>query len=156
MRSWSAPLFSHLPKSRFSRDAAHFPFHTVSLNSPVRRYLSRIMRKPPSRLRSWSASLFSQHGYYNPSSSYTRNFKPLFISCCSTAWLASDLVGNPEDRFSRDEAHLIIMINSRSKWFNHYNWASLWENRSSGFPTRSDPNRAVQPQKIERGLRFWI
>ena len=25
-----------------------------------------------------------------------------------------------------------------------------------GFPTRSDTNRAVQPQKIARGLKFWI
>ena len=29
-------------------------------------------------------------------------------------------------------------------------------NRSSGFPTRSDTNRAVQPQKIARGLKFRI
>ena len=34
--------------------------------------------------------------------------------------------------------------------------ASLWESRSSGFPTRSDTNRAVQPQKIVRGLKFRI
>ena len=27
---------------------------------------------------------------------------------------------------------------------------------SSGFPTRSDTNRAVQPQKIIRGLKFRI
>ena len=30
------------------------------------------------------------------------------------------------------------------------------ENRSSGFPTTSDTNWAVQPQKIARGLKFWI
>ena len=35
-------------------------------------------------------------------------------------------------------------------------WASLWENRSSGFPTRSDTNRAVQSQKMARGLKFCI
>ena len=29
-------------------------------------------------------------------------------------------------------------------------------NRSSGFPTRSDTNRAVQPQKIAGGLKFRI
>ena len=34
--------------------------------------------------------------------------------------------------------------------------ASLWENRSLGFPTRSDTNRAVQPQKMARGLKFRI
>ena len=28
--------------------------------------------------------------------------------------------------------------------------------RPSGFPTRSDTNRAVQPQKMARCLEFWI
>ena len=27
---------------------------------------------------------------------------------------------------------------------------------SSGFPTRSDTNQAVQTQKMARGLKFWI
>ena len=35
-------------------------------------------------------------------------------------------------------------------------WATLWENLSSWFPTRSDKNRAVQPQKMVRGLKFHI
>ena len=30
------------------------------------------------------------------------------------------------------------------------------KNLSSGFPTRSNTNRAVQPQKMTRGLKFWI
>ena len=30
------------------------------------------------------------------------------------------------------------------------------ENLSLGFPSRSDTNRAVQPQKMARGLKFWI
>ena len=34
--------------------------------------------------------------------------------------------------------------------------ASLWENRSSGFPTRSDTNRAVQLLKMAIGLKFRI
>ena len=25
-----------------------------------------------------------------------------------------------------------------------------------GFPTRSDTNQGVQPQKMARGLKFWI
>ena len=33
---------------------------------------------------------------------------------------------------------------------------SLGENRSSGFPTRFDKNRAVQPQMMARGLKFRI
>ena len=35
-------------------------------------------------------------------------------------------------------------------------WAATLENRFSGFPTRSDTNRAVQPQNIARGLKFRI
>ena len=30
------------------------------------------------------------------------------------------------------------------------------ENLSSGFPTRSDTNWSVQPQKMATGLKFWI
>ena len=30
------------------------------------------------------------------------------------------------------------------------------ENLSSEFPHRSATNRAVQPQKMARGLKFWI
>ena len=32
----------------------------------------------------------------------------------------------------------------------------MLENWSSEFPTRSDTNRAVQPQEMARGLKFWI
>ena len=43
---------------------------------------------------------------------------------------------------------------SGSNYFCLY--AASQENRSSGFPTRSDTNRAVQPQKMARGLKFRI
>ena len=35
------------------------------------------------------------------------NFKPLAILCGYTAWFMSDLVGNPEDRFSHNKAHIM-------------------------------------------------
>ena len=35
-------------------------------------------------------------------------------------------------------------------------WASFSENRSSGFPTRSDTNRVVQSQKMAGDLKFRI
>ena len=35
-------------------------------------------------------------------------------------------------------------------------WAATSENRSSGIPTRSHTNRAVQPQKMARDLNFCI
>ena len=38
-----------------------------------------------------------------------QNFKPLAIFCGCTARDVSDLVGNPEDRFSHNEAHLCIL-----------------------------------------------
>ena len=34
--------------------------------------------------------------------------KPLAIFCGCTAWFTSDLVGNPEDRFSHNEAHFSV------------------------------------------------
>ena len=38
-----------------------------------------------------------------------RNFKPLAIFSGSTARFVSDLVENPEDRFSHDQAHMSSM-----------------------------------------------
>ena len=35
-------------------------------------------------------------------------------------------------------------------------YAALLENWSLRFPTRSDTNRSVHPQKKARGLKFWI
>ena len=46
---------------------------------------------------------------HNPSTSYIRNFKPLVILCGYTARFVSDLVGNPEDRFSHNEAHNFLV-----------------------------------------------
>ena len=51
-----------------------------------------------------SASQYSVT-YYNFSSFSIRNFK-LLVTCACTARFVSDLIGNPEDRFSRDVAHL--------------------------------------------------
>ena len=35
-------------------------------------------------------------------------------------------------------------------------WAATSENRSSGFPTRSHTTQAAPPQKMARGLKFYI
>ena len=39
-----------------------------------------------------------------------QNSKPLTIFCGCTAWFVSDLVGNPEDRFFFDMAHMILTL----------------------------------------------
>ena len=44
------------------------------------------------------------------STSLIQNFKPLAIFCGCTAQFVSDQVGNPEDRFSHDEAQSIFGI----------------------------------------------
>ena len=46
--------------------------------------------------------------FFYPSTSYIRNFKLLAIFCGSIAWFVSDLVKNPEDRFSHNEAPIIL------------------------------------------------
>ena len=51
----------------------------------------------------------------------------------------SDLVGNPEDRFSHNEALMIHNMN-----------APMQKKLSSGFPTRCDTIRAVQLEKVAR------
>ena len=42
-----------------------------------------------------------------------RNFKPLAILCGCTDWFVSDLVGNPEDRFSHVAAQIIVHVQTR-------------------------------------------
>ena len=42
---------------------------------------------------------------YNTSSFYIHNFKPLASFCGCADRVESTLVANPENRFSRDEAH---------------------------------------------------
>ena len=49
---------------------------------------------------------FSLHSWYNPSTFQIRNFKPLAIFCGCTYLFVSDLVGNPEDLFSHNEARI--------------------------------------------------
>ena len=43
---------------------------------------------------------------------YIQNFKPLATLWCSANRFESDLVGNPEDRFSHDEAQICIAKNA--------------------------------------------
>ena len=40
----------------------------------------------------------------------SKNFTPLAIFCGFTAQFMSDLVGNPENRFSHNEAQIIIHV----------------------------------------------
>ena len=65
--------------------------------------------KGADQLRSYfAAPLFSLHGYYNSSTVYYQNFTilALFYADC-TGRFVSDLVGNPEDRFSCVAAHFL-------------------------------------------------
>ena len=43
-----------------------------------------------------------------PNTEYIRNFKSLAIFCGCTARFVSDLVKNPEDRFSHNDAHVTL------------------------------------------------
>ena len=55
----------------------------------------------------------SLSGWYNISSFYIRNFKPLASFCGCAGWLVSYLNENPEERFSRDEAQITIVYGPR-------------------------------------------
>ena len=51
---------------------------------------------------------------------------------------------------------MLIYTTSKVKHHPIIVWAATSENRSLGFPTRSYTYRAVQPQKMARGLKFRI
>ena len=62
--------------------------------------------------------------YLNPSTIHllpkSENFKLLAIFCGCTAWSVSDLVGNPEDRFSHNEAHMWSAVEMKSILVSKY------------------------------------
>ena len=73
----------------------------------------------------------------------------------------SDLVGNHEDRFSRDNTQLATALRNEfifdfMRLQKEADFSRIRENLSSGLPTRSDTNQAVQPQRMARGLKFRI
>ena len=45
-----------------------------------------------------------------PLLSKSETFKLLVIFCSRTAWFVSDLVGNPKDRFSHNEAQILVIV----------------------------------------------
>ena len=58
-----------------------------------------------------------------PSTFKIQIFKALIFFCDCTAQFVSDLVGNPEDRFSQDEAQIdmfIIKFNARDSAFEYH------------------------------------
>ena len=96
-----------------------YRFLIITLLSTFNKYLSHVMRKTVLAIceqqscRSACASAQSdQHlccslpRYCNRSSFYMRNLKPPPSFCSCAGRFVSYLVGNPEDRFSHDEAHL--------------------------------------------------
>ena len=74
-----------------------------------------------------------------------------------TLYLLLGLVRNQEDTFSGDTAHVMCNCIPSAK-HRKYFMSRVAENLTSGFPTRSDTNRAVLPRKIHvvRGLKFGI
>ena len=88
------------------------------INKLTRCHMSLVVRKPAfcicenkkaDSLHSNCAAdqrLCFRYRYYNPPTSVIQFFKPLAIFCCCTARFVSDLVGNPEDRFSHNQAHI--------------------------------------------------
>ena len=56
-------------------------------------------------------------GLYNTSTCYSRNVKTLASLSCWTGRFESFLVANPEDRLSRDEAHICIAAYSLRVWY---------------------------------------
>ena len=43
-----------------------------------------------------------------------RNFKPLASFCCCAGWFESYVVKNPESRFSRDEAQILVPLSKKT------------------------------------------
>ena len=64
-------------------------------------------------------------GYYNTSTCYSRNFKTLASLISWAGRFESYLVANPKDRFSRDVAHIMVLMNRT--WNLFVFWVCLME-----------------------------
>ena len=74
-------------------------------------HVSHVMRKLVFAICKWQRCLCCLlHRLYNISSFYFRNFRPLAGLCGCAVLFESYLVENPEDRFSRDEAHVFSVM----------------------------------------------
>ena len=93
--------------------------------------------------------------FYNTSSFYIRNFKPLSSFCGSTGRFESTLVGNPEDRFSRDEAHINQLFLPLARWSQR--WTGQEKNILPRSKVRLNMSRLItKPTKLvcaQRRLR---
>ena len=163
LRSWSAPLFSHMQKTFFLMTRLiclpapsvynctdYMRSHVVSSRSYslLPSILYRNMASPPATniARIWSRQ--STH-HRQASLGKTGSAAKLWERTCRRGLLGIT-EGHPWVKSC-------VMLSSQTpENARIYIWASLWENRSSGFPTRSHTNLTVQPQKKARGLKFCI
>ena len=93
-------------------------------------------------------ALYKHHWVWYIKKNFEKNFDQNFMNqfCCWAVLFSFDTRGITQERscFCSDVFSGTIK------------WASLWENRSLGFPTRSDTNRAAQWLNMARGLKFQI
>ena len=104
-----------------------FWIETITLNGTIEPRCEKtgflLMRKTKTQIScAVTAQLISAFVFairiINPSTNYFRNFQPLAIFCGCTDRFVSDLVGNPEDRFSHKEALLILTVNQANTAVN--------------------------------------
>ena len=108
-------LCFHICKGRFS----HMVIFIIPTQAVVhvQYQMSRVTRKPTFRIcenkdtdqlrgNRETDQRFCFRRMNNPSTSLIQYFKHLAIFCDCTARFVSDLVGHPDDRFSRDAVHI--------------------------------------------------
>ena len=91
-----------------------------------------------------------------------RNFKPLAIFCSCEAWFVSDLVWNPEDRFSHNKAQFIFELATHDTrygmsqmvlWVHAYLYYMLLFPLMIYFDQHVIPQTAIVPDYLEK--TFW-
>ena len=109
-------------------------YHHQSIRSPSFCHMSHVIRKPvmpyannkgadqPAHRRSLISTIDVRCLDSIISSFYIWNFKPLASFCGCAGRFESYLVENPEDRFSRDQAHIISPVGEgkpegKKRWY---------------------------------------
>ena len=125
-------LYFRICKSRFSHDAAHMS----------------LVRKPACCIcENKGADQLGGNREADQRLCFRYKVQFLAILCACTAWFVPDLVGNPEDRFSHNEAH----INFSCFYMCIRNFKNVYQNDPKFSDRQVRDNSADPDQTAPRG-----
>ena len=137
-------------KQRTHNSSKYMHLHDTShiMRKPVLPYANNKGTDHCASMQSDQCLCYSLLRQYNTSSFYIGNFMPLASFCCWAGRFESYLVANPEDRFSRDKAHGIIVEQVKASYISQLFFVPFF-NRGRGISGMNSVQSNI-------GLQTWF